>query len=97
MMVLLNKAFIQKGSTIYECSNTPGQDWLGNVVFPMQEPSTPQVVYAEVDKSKKKMKVKKDTSHSATATQGAELEEQHYECSDVMEIAIGENINPVPN
>ena len=108
----------------YECSNTPGQDWLGNVVFPMQEPSTPQVVYAEVDKSKKKMKVKKDTSPSATATQGAELEEQHYECSDVlgqdwfgktvspngspytevedhrvpdMEIAIGENIDPVPN
>ena len=108
----------------YECSNTPGQDWLGNVAFPMQEPSTPQVVYAEVDKSKKKTKVKKDTSPSATATQGAELEGQHYECSDVlgqdwfgktvspngspytevedhrapdMEIAIGENVNPVPN
>ena len=44
----------------------------------------PNAVYAVVDKSKKKKQEKTQGGASATTTQGADIEEQHYECSDVV-------------
>ena len=41
----------------------------------------PSAVYAVVDKSKKKKQEKTQGGASATTTQGADTEEQHYECS----------------
>ena len=41
----------------------------------------PNAVYAVVDKSKKKKQEKTQGGASATTTQGANTEEQHYECS----------------
>ena len=49
-----------------------------------QSRDTPNVVYAVVDMSKKKKHKKTQGGASATTTQGADTEEQHYECSDVM-------------
>ena len=46
-----------------------------------QPKGTPNAVYAVVDKSKKKKQEKTQGGASATATQGADTEEQHYECS----------------
>ncbi len=49
-----------------------------------QPKGTPNAVYAVVDKSKKKKHKKtQDCVSSATTTQGADTEEQHYECSTV--------------
>ena len=44
----------------------------------------PNAVYAVVDKSKKKKQEKTQGGASATTTQGADTEEQHYECSNVV-------------
>ena len=44
----------------------------------------PNAVYAVVDKSKKKKHKKTQGGASATTTQGADTEEQHYECSTVL-------------
>ena len=51
---------------------------------PQSEPYNvnPNAVYAVVDKSKKKKQEKTQGGVSATTTQGADTEEQHYECSD---------------
>ena len=46
-----------------------------------QPKGTPNAVYAVVDKSKKKKQEKTQGGASATTTQGADTEEQHYECS----------------
>ena len=46
--------------------------------------STPNVVYAVVDKSKKKKKGKTEGAQSTTATQDPYTEEQHYESSTVI-------------
>ena len=43
----------------------------------------PGAVYAMIDKSKKKKHKKTQGGASATTTQGADTEEQHYECSNV--------------
>ena len=48
---------------------------------PQSEPCNPSAVYAVVDKSKKKKQEKTQGGASATTTQGADTEEQHYECS----------------
>ena len=48
-----------------------------------QPKGTPNAVYAVVDKSKKKKHKKTQGGASATTTQGADTEEQHYECSTV--------------
>ena len=44
----------------------------------------PSAVYAVVDKSKKKKRDKTQSGASATTTQGADTEEQHYEWSSVI-------------
>ena len=49
-----------------------------------QPKGDPNAVYAVVDKSKKKKQEKTQGGASATTTQGADTEEQHYECSDVV-------------
>ena len=69
--------------------NTPTKDELGNTIVPNgqqndQSKGTPDAVYAVVDKSKKKKQKKTQSVASATTTQGADAEEQHYECSNVM-------------
>ena len=46
-----------------------------------QPKGTPNAVYAVVDKSKKSKREKTQGGASATTTQGADTEEQHYECS----------------
>ena len=46
-----------------------------------QPKGDPNAVYAVVDKSKKKKQEKTQGGASATTTQGADTEEQHYECS----------------
>ena len=46
--------------------------------------STPDAVYAVVDKSKKKKKGKTEGDQSTTATQDPYTEEQHYESSTVL-------------
>ena len=46
-----------------------------------QPKGDPSAVYAVVDKSKKKKQEKTQGGASATTTQGADTEEQHYECS----------------
>ena len=46
-----------------------------------QPKGTPNAVYAVVDMSKKKKQEKTQGGASATTTQGADTEEQHYECS----------------
>ena len=46
-----------------------------------QPKGIPNAVYAVVDKSKKKKQEKTRGGVSATTTQGADTEEQHYECS----------------
>ena len=51
---------------------------------PQSEPCNPSAVYAVVDKSKKKKQDKTQGGASATTTQGADTEEQHYECSNVV-------------
>ena len=48
-----------------------------------QPKDTPNVVYAVVDKNKKKKQGKTPGGTSATTTQGIYTEEQHYECSSV--------------
>ncbi len=48
-----------------------------------QPRGNPDAVYAVVDKSKKKKHKKTQGGASATTTQGADTEEQHYECSTV--------------
>ena len=52
-----------------------------NGTGPQSEPCNPNVVYTVVDKSKKKRKEKTQGGASATTTQGAYTEEQHYEWS----------------
>ena len=49
-----------------------------------QPKGDPNAVYAVVDKSKKKKQEKTQGGASATTTQGADTEEQHYECSNVV-------------
>ena len=51
---------------------------------PQSEPCNPSAVYAVVDKSKKKKQEKTQGGASATTTQGADTEEQHYECSNIV-------------
>ena len=46
-----------------------------------QPRGNPSAVYAVVDKSKKKKQEKTQGGASATTTQGADTEDQHYECS----------------
>ena len=53
-----------------------------NETVPQSEPCNPNAVYAVVDMSKKKKYEKTQGGASATTTQGADTEEQHYECSD---------------
>ena len=65
--------------------NTPMKEELGNTIVPNgqqndQPKGAPDAVYAVVNKSKKKNK-KTQGGASATTTQGADTEEQHYECS----------------
>ena len=48
-----------------------------------QPTGTADVVYTAIDKSKKKKKGKTKGGPSATSTQGADIVEQHYECSEV--------------
>ena len=69
--------------------NTPMKEELGNIIVSNgqqndQPKGTPDAVYAVVDKSKKKKQGKTQGGASATTTQGADTEEQHYECSDVV-------------
>ena len=47
----------------------------------VQEYQPPNAVYAMVDMSKKKKQEKTQGGASATTTQGADTEDQHYECS----------------
>ena len=57
--------------------------------------STPDSVYAVVDKSKKKKKGKTEGDQSTTATQDLYTEEQHYESSTVIGIDwVGNKVNP---
>ena len=61
-----------------------GQRSLSNDAWetgPQSEPCNPSALYAVVDKSKKKKQEKTQGGASATTTQGADTEEQHYECS----------------
>ena len=55
-----------------------------NETGPQSEPCNPGAVYAVVDMSKKKKHKKTLGGASATTTQGADTEEQHYECSTVL-------------
>ena len=70
--------------------NTPTQYALGHTTMSNdqhieQRPrGDPNAVYAVVDKRKKKKQEKTQGGASATTTQGADAEEQHYECSDVI-------------
>ena len=70
--------------------NTPTQYALGHTTMSNdqhieQRPrGDPSALYAVVDKSKKKKQEKTQGGASATTTQGADTEEQHYECSDVV-------------
>jgi len=69
--------------------NTPTQHALEHTRMSNDQQSerprgNPNAVYAMVDKSKKKKHKKTQGGASATTTQGADTEEQHYECSDVM-------------
>ena len=57
--------------------NTPTQ----HIEWPR---GNPNAVYAVVDKSKKRKHKKTQGGVSAIPTQGADTEEQHYECSDVV-------------
>ena len=52
---------------------------------PKCEPCNPSAVYAVVDKSKKKKQEKTQGGASGNTTQGANTEEQHYECSNIVE------------
>ena len=52
-----------------------------NETVPQSEPCNQNAVYAVVDMSKKKKYEKTQGGASATTTQGADTEEQHYECS----------------
>ena len=66
--------------------NTPMKDELGNTIVPNgqqndQPKGTPDAVYAVVNKSKQKKHKKTQGGASATTTQGADTEEQHYEWS----------------
>ena len=66
--------------------NIPSKKEVGHDVRDMgqqddQPKGTPNVVYAVVDKSKKKRQEKTQGGASATTTQGVCTEEQHYECS----------------
>ena len=57
--------------------------------------STPDAVYAVVDKSKKKKKGKTEGDQSTTATQDPYTEEQHYESSTVIgKDWMGNKVNP---
>ena len=51
---------------------------------PQSEHCNPGALYAVVDKSKKKKQEKTQGGASTTTTQGADTEEQHYECSNVV-------------
>ena len=69
--------------------NTPTQYALGHTTMSndqhIERPrGNPNAVYAVVDKRKKKKQEKTQGGASATTTQGADTEEQHYECSDVV-------------
>ena len=55
-----------------------------NETGPQSEPCNSSAVYAVVDKSKKKKLEKTQGGASATTTQEADTEEQHYECSNVV-------------
>ena len=69
--------------------NTPAQYALGHTTMSndhhIERPrGNPNAVYAVADKRKKKKQEKTQGGASATTTQGADTEEQHYECSDVV-------------
>ena len=69
--------------------NTPTQYALGHTTMSndqhIERPrGNPSALYAVVDKRKKKKQEKTQGGASATTTQGADTEEQHYECSDVV-------------
>ena len=69
--------------------NTPTQYALGHTTMSNDQHiewprGNPNAVYAVVDKRKKKKQEKTQGGASATITQGADTEEQHYECSDVV-------------
>ena len=70
--------------------NTPTQYALGHTTMSNDQHierrprGDPSALYAVVDKSKKKKQEKTQGGASATTTQGANTEEQHYECSDIV-------------
>ena len=82
--------------------NTPTTDELGKTIVPNshqndQPKGTPDAVYTVVDKSKKHKGEKTQGGASATTTQGADTEEQHYEWSsgfgqDWVGNAVGEKL-----
>ena len=66
-----------QSDSVRAAENTPMQ----HIEWPR---GNPNAVYAVVDKSKKRKHKKTQGGVSATTTQGADTEEQHYECSDVV-------------
>ena len=70
----LNHGGIEQASPSNEAKET----------VPQSEPCNLSAVYAVVDKSKKKKQEKTQDGTSATTTQGADTEEQHYECSNIV-------------
>ena len=73
-------------NVVEAAENIPSKKEVGHDVSDMgqqddQPKGTPDVVYAVVDKSKKRRKEKTQGGASATTTQGVCTEEQHYEWS----------------
>ena len=69
--------------------NTPTQYALGHTTMSNDQHiewprGNPNAVYTVVDKRKKNKQEKTQGGASATTTQGAGTEEQHYECRDVV-------------